>query len=1733
MAVVMQSGWAAQPAGLRLNEFQASSVTVHPDNADFDDYSDWIELHNPTGAAVDLYGYFLTDNPDRPMKWAFPPGTVLASGGHLVVRADGFHAVPGEQYQRESSPWRVFTALRLHTNFKLAQEGESIGLHRFDGTIEELDLVATGSSWRYLDTGTSPGGDWTNRDFGDAHWLAGKGQLGYGDGDEATVIGYGDDSENRYPAYYFRHKFMVDDPTTLSQIRLRLLADDGAIVYLNGVEVFRPRMPAGAVNHLTFSQATAPENFFDLAHLEPSQLVAGENILAVEVHQTGRRSSDVSFDLQLSARRLTGSPVLVDSVTYGPQYPDASFGRDPANDGEWTHFGEPTPGEANVTFPAIPPAIVAAVEFSSVGGHYPEPLEVSLSSPDGGEIRFTLDGSKPDLNSPVYTAPVSVNATTVVRARAFQAGKLPGPVATHTYFLNEPASVLPTISFVVEPDKFFDATLGIYTNVYKERETPVHLEFFEADRTPGFRVNAGARIAGENIWRFAQKPLTVNLRGKYGSDRIDYKLFPNQRVGSFGRLVLRNGGDNWPNAMLRDATTPFLLSGQSESDVQSYRPSVLYMNGRYWGIHNIREKLDDQYFMTHHRINTGTYDYLEYGHVIGNELALLSAEGTPDAYLELESFATNNLLSLPENFAHVEALVDVDNFIDYVCVQDFVYNSSWSHNREFWRERRDGAKWRWVVADLDRGFNTNNISLSLLDNFIAGYPLFAAMSENEEFKHRLLQRYAAHISSTFHPDRIHEIVGQLADEVAPEVDRHVARWQADGGMTLTKRAGELEEIKSFASRRAPYIFEDIANILGAAETVNLTVNVQPPDAGVVRLQGVPFLPGYTNTARMFRDVPLEMSAEAAPGFVFAGWSDDLGAATEVVATFTANRTVTANFVASPETLIPPVVTGDLELTAAGSPYTSDGSILVESGASLTIGPGVIVRLPESADVVVRGHLSINGTENDPVWIEPRVASKPWGAIAFMEADGESRLSHVVLRGGSLGADPLKQPAAISNHRSALVIEHADIESAATIFARGGSTVLRSSRVHSPFSGDGINIKDGAGLVEDCVFIGNDAPDTDAIDFDGVVDGVIRRNRILAFRGPNSDGIDVGEGCVNLLVSGNLIYHSSDKGISVGQGSEVRIERNLIVGCALGVAVKDTGSSAMIDQNTFANNHVDVAAFEKNLGAGGGTAVVGNSIFFRSKDAPVMADAHSTVAVTYSLSDTVLLPGAGNFVADPLFTDARAYDFSLPPESPAVDAGDPSHALDSDGTRADLGAYYAYAPTDYPYHPPNVVVINEVLAHSHDAAPDWVELFNAGNEPVDVGGWYLSDSAGDLMKYRIADGTTIPGRGFLVLSENENFGAASTDAGRLTPFALSENGETVYLFAPGDGLYLDYLETESMGASATGISHGRHFKAGSGTFNFVAMSAPTPGAPNSLPVVGPVVISEIMYHPAANADAEYVELANISSEPVTLHDAVENESWRIVSGVDLTFPADPAVVMQPGERILLVRNYFVFLGTYGAPEGTQILPWTAGALNNGGERLELALPGDVDELLERRFIRVDRVNYDDAGLWPAAADGAGASLTRVNLFAYGNDPANWIAAAPTPGTAHSPRETSAYSAWVVDNGLPIHLSAAGLDADLDGRPNLLEYVLGSRPDVADPMSSLPVTKSGDALEVAIALAAGLNDVVVTLQQSSELAPADWELVPGASIEPHGNIQVLRATVPTFSPRQFFRLMVRQN
>lgn len=328
-----------------------------------------------------------------------------------------------------------------------------------------------------------------------------------------------------------------------------------------------------------------------------------------------------------------------------------------------------------------------------------------------------------------------------------------------------------------------------------------------------------------------------------------------------------------------------------------------------------------------------------------------------------------------------------------------------------------------------------------------------------------------------------------------------------------------------------------------------------------------------------------------------------------------------------------------------------------------------------------------------------------------------------------------------------------------------------------------------------------------------------------------------------------------------------------------------------------------------------------------------------------------------------------------------------------------------------------VYVNEVLPNTDPNPTDAIELFNASAGPANIGGWFLTDNFNSPKKYRIPDGTTIPAGGYLAFVQNTSFGNGATG------FGLSSKGESVYVFsADAAGNLTGYYHGFDFGPQSAGATFGRHVISTGGD-QFVTQASPTLGAANAGPLIGPMVITEINYHPpditfpkksVDNEIDEYIELQNISSSSVQLFDPAHPENtWRLRDAVDFTFP--PGVIVPAGGYILVVSfnptngpTLDNFRAVNGVPASTPIYgPWS-GQLDNSADDVELIRP-DVPDAPGTPtagfvpYLLADKVGYEDLAPWPAGyADGLGASISRLNASGFGNDPANWVPGIKTPG-----------------------------------------------------------------------------------------------------------------------------------
>ena len=1434
LVVALTTTAAQQHHPVYINEFLASNVYTNPEIADFNDFSDWLELYNAGNSDVDMGGYFITDKKAIPCKWQLPPGTVIKAHGALLIWADGYNEVPGKSLQRTYYPYDPFVTRNYHANFKLDKAGEFLAL-------------------------------------------------------------------------------------------------------------------------------VAPDS------------------------------------------------VIIDSVSYGPQTRDISRGRFPDGAPHWVWFGEPTPGTVNTT-PALDTVEFASPPTMSLpGGFYTGTQTVSLNTTTpGAEIRYTLDGSRPTGASPLYTGALTVSTPTVLTARTFAPGKVPSIQSASTYFVGV-GSTLPVISLSTPPAYLWDPAIGIYAHNLKSREIPIHFEFFKEDQSPAIALDASLSLTGQASLLYPQKSFTIGADDRFGTDMISYQVFPERKLDQFKSLYLRNAGvpDN-RSTFFRDALLHSLLLNKVDVDCQAYRPTAVFLNAAYWGIYNIRDKIDRFYISALHNLNPDDVDLLEYEADINPTVM----EGNADNYQEFSQYVAQNDLSQEAQYRFIETWMDVDEYINYMISGIYDDNVYWmEENVRMWRERKPGARWRWILHDTDFGFGmpnprsigyaNNTLRFATSSNFSDPYVppqwstlLFRKLLQNQQFRTKFIQRFASHLNSTFHPDTVVGFIDRFQTRLASEMPRHINRWK-DGepyfGNPIPDVAtwqSNVNVLRTFARNRPRYQRQHLIDYFQLGGVSGITIRIASQGTGRVRINGVENV--TTNSTRTyFKGVPTTIEAVPEVGYRFVRW-EGIAQTTDnptSITTTADSLTVTAFFESVTVHSIPSHIERDTTLTRGSSPYYALSDVVVDSGATLRLTEGVRVLMPEGSSIMVHGRLLVEGTEADPVILEPNEQSPHWGALCFVNTTDSSIMSHLIIRSATKGPDFSRDRAAISGFNARICLRYVSVEKVQMpLFARYGSVVIQHCRFHTTYAGDLINIKSATfAATEDCELQGDEGYDSDGIDYDDVHGGFIRNNRIFGISGFNSDAIDLGEGAVDILVEGNTITNINDKGVSVGQASTTLVRRNVIANCGMGVAVKDFNSHAQVEQNTFYANHVAVACYEKNLGHGGGQADVVNSILANSTESSTLVDPLSRLTISYSISNTDSLAGLHNARTDPVFLN----DLYLAPGSPAIDFGSPLLPNDPDGSLPDAGAFPFQSARS------TAIIIDEIHYHPIEGSGnEFIELYNASPAPVNLSGYRV---AGDV-QYQFGNVTVAHGE-YIVLARNVGLyagkgyqvfqwtGGGLPDSGGTLRITNSEGREVDRVdygtgsFWPaepnglGPSLELRQMNLENMVSTSWSISYAQ---------------GGTPGASRNSGLLTGLFINEFMAdNDAVLADEhgefdDWIEIYNANSVPVDIGGLYVTDNLKL-PGKFMIPTNDTRATTIPA------KGFLIFWADGQTDQGVRHLSIK---LDRAGEQIGLARSVDAG------YVYIDSLTF--------TAQALNKSYGRVE-----NGSPTWTTfATPTPGASNGTTGTDA-------------------------------------------------------------------------------------------------------------------------
>ncbi len=450
-------------------------------------------------------------------------------------------------------------------------------------------------------------------------------------------------------------------------------------------------------------------------------------------------------------------------------------------------------------------------EFSKDGGYVKSGTKIELKAGDGSKIYYTTDGNFPNKNSKLYTGPITISKNTVIKAIAYKDKHIESDIVSRT-FLTGRKHDLAVVSISTNNDSLYGSN-GLFTNYTSILYKKISLEFYENDGSYGTSFLGDVKLSG-NVGGSrdkAQKAMTVYLRKAYGNNTVIYPFFNNNDLLDYSSLLFRNGGEDYLDIHIFDAALQRVLKGQMDLDMQDYRPVVMYINGSYHGIYNLRDKLNSDYAVNKFGADKDTLNVIKYR---------TPTKGSYNDFQKLLNYIDSHDVTNPKVYDYLKTQIDMQELCNYWIAQSYYGNTDLG-NIKYWKDAK--GKWRFMFYDIDwslyytqKPFNypINNVQVPAVTYVGSVINMTRALYKNPEFRKLYLSSLGYHLKNTFKPSRVNKIIDELAKEIEKEVPYHNSRWAGTNSTMYSESRwrNNLENLKNRNKNRYNYVVSNIRSI---------------------------------------------------------------------------------------------------------------------------------------------------------------------------------------------------------------------------------------------------------------------------------------------------------------------------------------------------------------------------------------------------------------------------------------------------------------------------------------------------------------------------------------------------------------------------------------------------------------------------------------------------------------------------------------------------------------------------------------------------------------------------------------------------------------------------------------------------------------------------------------------------------------------------------------------------------
>ncbi|MEX1377968.1 MAG: lamin tail domain-containing protein [Eubacteriales bacterium] len=767
-------------SGLLINEIMPNNKYGILDM--YGDTSDWVEIYNPSTEAVSLSGFALTDDENILDKWLFPEDAFIGAKGYLLVFLSNKDTAEGE----------------LHACFAIGGEDEKIQL------VEPNGAIASSVEIEQLPGNVS------------------KGRLQDGTYGYFTLPTPAGENTGNYET-----SIKNDQDILLSDVYISEVSAGAFDYYKTGYNYFEEYIEIHNKGAETINLAGYTLSDASQIWIFPDVSLASGEYLIVQLKGTKTSSSGIiRADMSISSAGETiifrnAQGTIIDAFDTGYLTGDVSSGRLEGQGSTRYFFVEKTPQKENSTKVMI--SYCSVPQFSHRGGMVDkESILLEMTCKEGESIRYTTDGSKPDLGSAEYTAPIFLNKDTVIRAASFANGKLPSKVVTRTFIFGRKHS-LPIVCLSSDNANLFGNTRGIYAdgnecieneyphysaNFWRGWECETAFEYYNENNDLALDFDAGLQIAGQFSREYGQKSLVVRIRDEYGMGEVYFPFFENSEANEYKHILLRNSGQDIVYTKIKDIFIHQSVKEYSDIDIMDGRPVVVYINGRYWGLYNLREKQNEDYIASHYGIDSNNVT------IIKSINTLLA--GNTNEWSQLMTFIGTNNFEDDTAYSQLTEMVDVDTFIDYLIIQTF-YGNYDIGNIKYWKENGSG-KWRPLLFDVDMALTQETSHINYIEVYFRENDytkVFRALFQNQNFKDAFVERYAYFLNNVFTEEKLFAKIDELAHMIDSEIYYQDERFNTPSSYEVWR--ANIEEIKEIIILRRKLSVEHLQQVFGISD----------------------------------------------------------------------------------------------------------------------------------------------------------------------------------------------------------------------------------------------------------------------------------------------------------------------------------------------------------------------------------------------------------------------------------------------------------------------------------------------------------------------------------------------------------------------------------------------------------------------------------------------------------------------------------------------------------------------------------------------------------------------------------------------------------------------------------------------------------------------------------------------------------------------------------------------------